>query len=150
MFALRGNGFGIRRTAAAECQEQQSVETAPPPADESLSAEPQRLIDSAATERSRVARGDRSDCGSSTDGILSRSLEGLVTSANRAAEGMYGYTSTEAIGRPMDDIILPEDRDHPRGILARVGGGQQIPPYEPDHVRRDGSRLPVSVSFSPL
>ena len=87
---------------------------------------------------------------SSNDAIISKTLEGVITSWNPAAERLFGYSAAEAIGRPVA-LIVPDDRPHEEAeILARIAGGEHIRHFETVRLHRDGTRLDVSVSISPV
>ena len=87
---------------------------------------------------------------SSNDAIISKTLEGVITSWNPAAERLFGYSAAEAIGRPVA-FIVPDDRPHEEAeILARIAGGEHIRHFETVRLHRDGTRLDVSVSISPV
>jgi PAS domain S-box-containing protein len=101
-------------------------------------------------ERSRLRAELAAIVDSSSDAILSRTRDGVIISWNRAAERMYGYSDTEAIGQRLDDVIPPERREVFRAILDKVFRGEYLPPYEAALVRCDGKPVPVSVSASPI
>jgi PAS domain S-box-containing protein len=86
----------------------------------------------------------------SADGIYGNTLEGRITSWNAGSEQMFGYTAEEAIGRPVS-FLVPEDR---RAELDRVmdhlRAGETMPPLETVRVRKDGSKIVVSVTVSPI
>ncbi|MGN6180724.1 MAG: PAS domain S-box protein [Mucilaginibacter sp.] len=86
----------------------------------------------------------------SDDAIISKTLEGMITSWNAAAERMFGYTEEEMIGKSIYTII-PEDRqdEEPR-ILARLGAGERVDHYETIRQTKDGRLLDVSLTISPL
>ena len=87
---------------------------------------------------------------SSDDAILTTDLDGIVTSWNPAAERMYGYTAAEAIGQP-NHFIIPPDRYAEEGtIIRRVLAGEPVAHYESVRIRRDGSRVDVSTTVSPI
>jgi PAS domain S-box-containing protein len=87
---------------------------------------------------------------SSHDAIVSKDLNGVITSWNRAAERLFGYTAGEIIGRPITSLI-PADRQHEEAeILERIRRGGRVDPFETVRKRRDGSPVDVSVSVSPL
>jgi PAS domain S-box-containing protein len=84
------------------------------------------------------------------DAIVGKTLEGVITSWNRAAELMFGYTAAEAVGRNIT-LIVPPDRLHEeRDILARLARGEAIHHFETERVARDGRRLQVSLTVSPI
>lgn len=87
---------------------------------------------------------------SSDDAILSKDLNGIITSWNDGAERLYGYTSSEVIGKPVS-ILIPEDRqdEEPR-ILERLRRGERIEHYETVRRRKDGSLLDISLTVSPV
>ncbi|HET9943422.1 MAG TPA: PAS domain S-box protein, partial [Terriglobia bacterium] len=87
---------------------------------------------------------------SADDAIISKDLQGIVTSWNKSAETMFGYTAEEIIGRPISTII---PADHPREepqILARIRRGERIAHYETQRVRKDGRRIDVALTVSPI
>lgn len=87
---------------------------------------------------------------SSGDAILSKDLNGIITSWNRGAEKIFGYTADEAIGQPIT-LLFPEDRvgEEP-GILARIVRGERIDHYETIRRRKDGSLIDISLTISPI
>jgi PAS domain S-box-containing protein len=87
---------------------------------------------------------------SSDDSIIGKTLAGVITSWNPGAEKMFGYTATEAVGKPMTIIFPPERVSEEAEILARIGRGESVKHYETIRVRKDGKRLYVSVSVSPI
>jgi PAS domain S-box-containing protein len=87
---------------------------------------------------------------SSDDAIIGKTSEGIITSWNHAAERVYGYTATEAIGQPIS-IIIPADRpDELPSIMDRLRRGERIEHFETTRVAKDGTRLDMSVSISPI
>ncbi|WP_279689710.1 PAS domain S-box protein [Bradyrhizobium sp. SSUT77] len=87
---------------------------------------------------------------SANDAIITKTLDGVITGWNKAAEHLFGYTAAEAIGQPID-IIVPEDRKaEVRGILNRVGGNEAIAQHETVRMRKDGRPLDVVLNISPL
>jgi PAS domain S-box-containing protein len=87
---------------------------------------------------------------SSDDAIIGKTLDGTITSWNRAAERLYGYSADEVIGRPISLIIPPERRDELAEILRRLSIGERIDHYETERLAKDGRRLLVSVAVSPV
>src|SRR4051812_14499999 len=87
---------------------------------------------------------------SSDDAIISKDLQGNITSWNKAAERIFGYRAEEAIGRPIS-ILIPADRgaEEPE-ILRRVLGGDRTEHFETVRLRKDGRTVPVSVTISPI
>ena len=87
---------------------------------------------------------------SSDDAIISKSLEGIVTSWNAAAERIFGYSADEMIGQPITLLIPPTAQDEEPYILARIRRGESIDHYETTRIRKDGSSVHVSLTVSPL
>jgi PAS domain S-box-containing protein len=87
---------------------------------------------------------------SSDDAIISKDLEGVITSWNRGAERLFGYTVSEAIGKPVTILIPPERHDEEPSILARIRRGERVQPYETVRQRKDGSLAHISLSISPI
>ncbi len=87
---------------------------------------------------------------SSGDAIISKDINGVITSWNRSAERLFGYTATEAIGRPVTLLIPPERLDEEPAILARIRRGETIEPYETVRRRKDGALIDVALTVSPM
>jgi PAS domain S-box-containing protein len=87
---------------------------------------------------------------SSDDAIVSKDLNGVITSWNRGAERIFGYTAEEAVGQPIT-IVIPFDRyDEERSILTRVRRGERIDHFETIRQRRHGSLINVALTVSPV
>ena len=87
---------------------------------------------------------------SADDAIVSKTLDGIITSWNKGAERVFGYTADEVIGRPVT-ILIPEDHpDEEPSILARLRAGERIEHYETVRVRKDGSLIDISLTVSPI
>ena len=87
---------------------------------------------------------------SSSDAIISTSVDGTILSWNRAACEIYGFTAEEAVGRPVS-ILVPRDRgDQLRGILERIVRGERVDHYETVGARRDGKQIHVSLTVSAI
>lgn len=87
---------------------------------------------------------------SSDDAILSKDLDGRITSWNNGAERMFGYKASEIIGQPVT-LIFPADRvEEEQAIFSRIRRGEPIENIETVRRRRDGSLVPISLSVSPL
>jgi len=87
---------------------------------------------------------------SSDDAIISKNLDGTITSWNKGAERIYGYTPEEVIGKPIS-LLAPNNRaDEITEILQKIAQGESIEHYESERVAKDGRRLNVSISVSPL
>jgi PAS domain S-box-containing protein len=87
---------------------------------------------------------------SSYDAIIGKSLDGRITSWNRAAEVLFDYTAAEAIGRPVSMLIPPEREHEERDILAMLVSGASVPPFDTVRLTKNGCRLDVSVTISPI
>ena len=87
---------------------------------------------------------------SSDDAILGKNLEGIITSWNAAAERMYGYSAEEIVGQPVTLLFAPDRQDEFTQIMARIRRGERVDHYETMRVRKDGTRLTVSVTISPI
>jgi PAS domain S-box-containing protein len=87
---------------------------------------------------------------SSNDAIISKSLDGIITSWNRGAERLFGYTAEEVIGKAVT-ILIPEDRmsEEPE-ILERIRRGKRVDHYDTVRRRKDGSLIDISLTVSPL
>lgn len=86
----------------------------------------------------------------SQDAVLSKDLDGIVTSWNPAAERLYGYSAEEAIGRHISFIVPADHKDEEKRILARVCRGERLETYETERIRADGLRISVSLTVSPI
>jgi PAS domain S-box-containing protein len=87
---------------------------------------------------------------SSDDGIVSKSLQGIVRSWNKAAERIFGYTAEEMVGASITKIIPPERLSEEASIVNKVGKGERIDHYETIRRRKDGTRIHVSLTVSPV
>lgn len=87
---------------------------------------------------------------SSDDVIVSKTLDGIITSWNTGAERVFGYTAAEAIGQPIT-IVIPEDRRaEEREILSKIRRGERIDHFETIRHRKNGNRIVVSLTVSPI
>jgi PAS domain S-box-containing protein len=87
---------------------------------------------------------------SSDDAILSKTLEGIITSWNPGAERIYGYTKDEALGRSINLLVPPERAQELTDILERVKRGERVRHFEAERVRKDGVRIFLSLTVSPI
>ena len=87
---------------------------------------------------------------SSDDAIISKTLDGIITSWNRSAERLFGYTADEAIGRSILLIIPPERYSEETHILSRLCKGERIDHFETQRLTKDGRLLDISVTVSPV
>jgi PAS domain S-box-containing protein len=87
---------------------------------------------------------------SSDDAIVSKNLDGIITSWNRGAERIFGYTADEAIGQPIT-IVIPEERhNEEREILTRIRRGERIDHFETVRRTKHGSLIIISLTVSPV
>jgi PAS domain S-box-containing protein len=88
---------------------------------------------------------------SSDDAIISKSLDGIVTSWNKSAERTFGYTAAEAIGKPIATLLIPPERlDEEPSILQRLRRGERVDHFETVRRRKDGTLLDISLTISPV
>ena len=87
---------------------------------------------------------------SSEDAIVSKTLQGIILSWNTGAERLFGYSSSEAVGQPITILIPPERIDEEAEILARIARGERIEHFETVRVTKDGHRLDISLTASPI
>lgn len=87
---------------------------------------------------------------STDDAIISKTLDGVVTSWNPGAERIFGYTAAEMIGRPILVIFPPERLPEETRFLARLLRGARVEHYETVRIRKDGTAIDVSVTLSPI
>jgi PAS domain S-box-containing protein len=87
---------------------------------------------------------------SADDAVISKTLEGIITSWNKGAERLFGYTAEEIIGQPVT-ILFPADHiDEEPAILARIRAGERIEHYETVRRRKDGTLIDISLTVSPI
>jgi two-component system, cell cycle response regulator len=87
---------------------------------------------------------------SSDDAIISKNLDGIVTTWNASAENMFGYTSKEMIGSPILKLSDPEFLDEEKILLEQISIGQHVTHFETQRVCKDGSVINISVTLSPI
>lgn len=87
---------------------------------------------------------------SSDDAIIAKDLQGTILAWNRGAERMYGYAAAEIIGKPVSVLIPPDQPNELVELMARLARGDHVEHYETVRVTRDGRRLDVSLSISPV
>ena len=84
------------------------------------------------------------------DAVLSKDLDGIVTSWNPAAEELYGYSHQEAVGRHISFLVPADHKNEEREILDRIRRGERLDTYETERVRKDGARIDISLTVSPI
>jgi len=87
---------------------------------------------------------------SSDDAIISKTLDGIITSWNTGAERIFGYTAGEVIGQPITILIPPDRPNEEPQIIERLRRGERIDHYETVRVRKDGRRIDISLTVSPI
>ncbi|HKN71710.1 MAG TPA: PAS domain S-box protein [Terriglobales bacterium] len=87
---------------------------------------------------------------SSDDAIIGKTLDGVITTWNHGAEKVFGYSASEAVGKPMQMLVPPERANEEADILARVERGESVEHFETVRVRKDGKGIDVSVTISPI
>jgi PAS domain S-box-containing protein len=87
---------------------------------------------------------------STQDAVFSKDLEGILTSWNSAAERLYGYTEREAIGRHVSLLVPLDHKNEEQMIIDRIKQGDRIRTYETERLRKDGARVEVSLTVSPI
>jgi PAS domain S-box-containing protein len=87
---------------------------------------------------------------SSDDAIVSKSLDGVITSWNKGAERLFGYSAEEAIGHHISLVIPPDRGDEETTILERIARGERIEHFETVRMRKDGTMVDASLTISPI
>ena len=109
-----------------------------------------KQVERALHDREQRLRSLASIVESSDDAIVSKDLNGIITSWNKGAERVFGYTADEAIGQPIT-MVIPQDRhDEERTILTRIRRGERIEHFETVRQRKHGSLITVSLTVSPV
>lgn len=87
---------------------------------------------------------------SSNDAIITKALDGTVTSWNGGAERIFGYLAQEMVGQPITRLFPPDKTDEEARLMAEVSNGRDVSTFEAVRVRRDGRPVHLSISLSPL
>jgi PAS domain S-box-containing protein len=87
---------------------------------------------------------------SSDDAIISKTLEGVITTWNAGAQRTFGYAEEEAVGRPITILIPPDRQDEESQIIERVRRGESVHHFETVRLRKDGRQIHVSLAISPM
>ena len=128
-------------------------DSAAPMLDESGAAVGAVLVFRDVTERRRAEEAQARLAAiveSSQDAIVSKTLDGVIRTWNAGAERLFGHRAEEAVGRPITLIIPPERLDEEKEILARLARGERIEHYETVRMAKDGRRLDISLTVSPV
>ena len=110
----------------------------------------QRLVERARANQLLTTRTLASIVESSSDAIISKSLDSVIQSWNTAAERLFGFTADEAVGKHISIVIPPERIIEEEQIIAKLRAGQRIEHFETERVRKDGERIFVSLTISPV
>jgi PAS domain S-box-containing protein len=87
---------------------------------------------------------------SSDDAIISKDLNGIIVTWNKAAERLFGYTAEEVVGKPVTILIPPDRHDEETEILKRIRRGERIDHYETIRQRKDVTLVDISLTVSPI
>src|SRR5439155_1238730 len=87
---------------------------------------------------------------SSSDGIISEDLSGVVTSWNRGAELLFGYTSEEMVGRPISTVIPPDRSDEVASLMDRIRRGEYVAQFDTVRRAKGDKLIDVSTTYSPI
>src|SRR3954470_25053995 len=87
---------------------------------------------------------------SSDDAIVSKDLNGIITSWNPGAEAWFGYTAGEAVGRSITIVIPPDRLAEEDMVLGRIRRGDRIEHFDTIRRRKDGTLVPISLTVSPI
>jgi PAS domain S-box-containing protein len=87
---------------------------------------------------------------SSDDAIFSKSLDGVILSWNQGAERLFGYSAAEAVGQSAAILALPGGKNEGRDIISKIVAGERVEHYETQRRRKDGERIDVSLTVSPV
>jgi len=109
-----------------------------------------KRIEAALRESENRLRWLASIVESSDDAVVSKNLDGIITSWNSGAERIFGYTAEQAIGQPITIVIPQARQDEERAILTRIRRGERIDHFETVRQRRHGSLIVVSLTVSPV
>jgi two-component system cell cycle sensor histidine kinase/response regulator CckA len=84
------------------------------------------------------------------DAVIGKSLDGTITAWNPGAEHLFGYSASEAVGKPIEMLLPPERANEESAILARIKCGERLEHFETVRLQKDGKRVDVSVTISPI
>jgi len=106
-----------------------------------------RAVDASLREMQMLLAGIVS---SSDDAMISKTLNGIVTTWNRSAELIFGYSAEEMIGQPISKLGVPGHEDDIEKVLGRIRRGERVDHYETQRRRKDGAILDISLTVSPI
>jgi PAS domain S-box-containing protein len=116
-------------------------------------AEANRLLKQEIAHRRRAEEANATFAAiveNSSDAIIGQKLDGTIVTWNKGAEQIFGYTSEEACGRPVSILAPPERIDETTRIVQAIRRGEMVQPFETERVRKDGSRIQISLAVSPI
>src|SRR5215213_4693401 len=87
---------------------------------------------------------------SSDDAIVTKDLNGIVTSWNKGAERIFGYTAQEMIGQPILKLIPPDRKEEEPAILQRLRRGERVDHFDTKRCHKDGHEFDISLTISPV
>jgi PAS domain S-box-containing protein len=87
---------------------------------------------------------------SSSDAIITKNLDGTITSWNHSAEQLFGYSAQETIGHPVTMLFPPDHINEEPEIIRRIKNGERLEHYETIRRRKDGTLIPISLTVSPI
>lgn len=87
---------------------------------------------------------------SSNDAVIGETLDGIITDWNSGAERLYGYTAREVVGKPINLLSPPDRPDENPRLIGRILSGERIGRYETERITKDGRRIQISLSLSPI
>ncbi|MFA4982148.1 MAG: PAS domain S-box protein [Candidatus Omnitrophota bacterium] len=87
---------------------------------------------------------------SSDDAIIGKTLDGTITSWNKGAEKMYGYSADEVVGKPVSILIPSDKRDEMSDLFEKIKHGESVTHFETQRIRKNGQKIVVSVTISPI
>ncbi|MBI5265567.1 MAG: PAS domain S-box protein [Bradyrhizobium sp.] len=109
-----------------------------------------RMTEAARDHHARRERLFSAAVQSSADAIVTKSLDGTITGWNPAAERLFGYRADEAVGKSIHLIVPPERIAETQECLRRIANGERLEPHVTVRLRKDGSRVEISLSVSPI
>jgi PAS domain S-box-containing protein len=115
-----------------------------------LSADSRDAANDALQEAATTAQRFAFIVDSSDDAIVSKTLEGIITSWNKSAERIFGYPAEEALGQPITMLIPPDRIDEEVRIIESLRRGERVAPFDTIRLRKDGTQAHVSVTISPV
>jgi PAS domain S-box-containing protein len=120
------------------------------PREEALTPQPHRSTPVSLLDSEIAAPWLAAIIESADDAIISKTLEGIITSWNSGAERLFGYTAEEVVGKPVTILIPPDHINEEPDILRRIKSGERVQHYETVRVGKDGRQIDISLTVSPI